>query len=84
MTSDGRSGGNNRSSSSSREKSVQCYNCKESGHVKRDCPLRKNKGKKCEDALSCNSLVVADDGDLLTVLKGINTSSYDEWILDSG
>ncbi|KAG5528324.1 hypothetical protein RHGRI_029107 [Rhododendron griersonianum] len=66
-TSDGRSGGNNRSGSSSRGKGVQCYSCKEFGHVKRDCPLRKNKGKKFEDASSSSSLVVADDGDLLTI-----------------
>ncbi|KAG5535982.1 hypothetical protein RHGRI_023690 [Rhododendron griersonianum] len=83
-TSDGRSGGNNRSGSSSRGKVVQCYSCKEFGHVKRDCPLRKNKGKKFDDASSASSLVVADDGDLLTVSEGINTSSRDEWTLDSG
>ncbi|GFZ09851.1 PAM68-like protein [Actinidia rufa] len=65
--SDGRSGWSNGSSSSSRGKGVQCYYCKEFGHVKRDCPLRKDKGKKCNDASSCNSLVVADDGDCLTV-----------------
>ncbi|GFS36788.1 hypothetical protein Acr_00g0048050 [Actinidia rufa] len=47
------------------------------------CPVL-DKGKKCDDASSCNSLVVADDGDCLTVSKGINTSSHDEWILDSG
>ncbi|GFY95706.1 filament-like protein [Actinidia rufa] len=82
--SDGRSGWSNGSSSSSRGKGVQCYYCKEFGHVKRDCPLRKDKGKKCDDASSCNSLVVADDGDCLTVSEGINTSSHDEWILDSG
>ncbi|GFS34576.1 hypothetical protein Acr_00g0034760 [Actinidia rufa] len=82
--SDGRSGWSNGSSSSSRGKGVQCYYCKEFGHVKRDCPLRKDKGKKSDDASSCNSLVVADDGDCLTVSEGINTSSHDEWILDSG
>ncbi|GFS44993.1 hypothetical protein Acr_00g0093470 [Actinidia rufa] len=65
--SDSRSGWSNGSSSSSRGKGVQCYYCKEFGHVKRDCPLRKDKGKKCDDASSCNSLVVADDGDCLTV-----------------
>ncbi|GFZ21302.1 Calcineurin-like metallo-phosphoesterase superfamily protein [Actinidia rufa] len=66
--SDGRSGWSNGSSSSSRGKGVQCYYCKEFGHVKRDdCPLRKDKGKKCDDASSCNSLVVVDDGDCLTV-----------------
>ncbi|GFZ05681.1 hypothetical protein Acr_17g0012530 [Actinidia rufa] len=68
--SDGRSGWSNGSSSSSRGKGVQCYYCKEFGHVKRDCPLRKDKGKKCDDASSCNSLVVADDGDCLTVSEG--------------
>ncbi|KAF7140776.1 hypothetical protein RHSIM_Rhsim06G0083000 [Rhododendron simsii] len=83
-TSDGRSGGNNRSWSSSRGKGVQCYSCKEFGHVKRDYPLRKYKGKKFDDASSANSLVLADDGDLLIVSEGINTSSRDEWILDSG
>ncbi|GFY82951.1 hypothetical protein Acr_02g0011910 [Actinidia rufa] len=36
-----------------------------------DCPLRKDKGKKCDDASSCNSLVVADDGDCLTVSEGV-------------
>ncbi|GFZ04980.1 hypothetical protein Acr_17g0005520 [Actinidia rufa] len=69
--SDGRSGWSNGSSSSSRGKGVQCYYCKEFGHVKRDCPLRKDKGKKCDDASSCNSLVVADDGDCLTVSEGV-------------
>ncbi|GFS39105.1 hypothetical protein Acr_00g0061200 [Actinidia rufa] len=54
------------------------------GKDTRDCPLRKDKGKKCDDASSCNSLVVADDGHCLTVSEGINTSSHDEWILDSG
>ena len=76
--SDGRSGGNNKSGPSSKGKGVQCYYCKEFGHVKRDCPLRKDKGKKCDNASSCSSLVVADDGDLLTVSKIINTSSRDE------
>ncbi|KAF7150288.1 hypothetical protein RHSIM_Rhsim02G0024600 [Rhododendron simsii] len=83
-TSDGRSGGNNKSGSSSKGKGVQCYSCKEFGHVKHDCPLRKNKGKKFDDASSASSLVVADDGDLLTVSEVINTSSRNEWILDSG
>ncbi|KAF7135154.1 hypothetical protein RHSIM_Rhsim08G0128900 [Rhododendron simsii] len=41
-------------------------------------------GKKFDDASSASSLVVADDGDLLTVSEGINTSSHDEWILDLG
>ncbi|KAF7152647.1 hypothetical protein RHSIM_Rhsim01G0101400 [Rhododendron simsii] len=72
-TSDGRSGGNNRSGSSSRGKGVQCYSCKEFGHAKHDCPLRKNKGKKFDDASSGSSLVVADDGDLLTVSEGNGT-----------
>ncbi|KAI8538560.1 hypothetical protein RHMOL_Rhmol09G0113400 [Rhododendron molle] len=49
-TSDGRSGGNNRSGSNSRGKGVQCYGCKEFGHVKCNCPLRKNKEKKFDDA----------------------------------
>ncbi|GFY89238.1 hypothetical protein Acr_06g0011780 [Actinidia rufa] len=82
--SDDRLGGSNGSNSSSRGNGVQCYYCKEFGHVKRDCPLRKDKGKKCDDASSCNSLVVANDGDCLTVSEGINTSSHDEWTLDSG
>ncbi|GFZ01256.1 hypothetical protein Acr_14g0008910 [Actinidia rufa] len=47
---------------------------KEFGHVKRDCTLRKDKGKKCDDASSCNSLVVADDGDCLTVSEVIVSS----------
>ncbi|GFS32179.1 hypothetical protein Acr_00g0021180 [Actinidia rufa] len=81
--SDDISGRSNGSSSSSRGNGVQCYYCKEFGHLKRDCPLRKNKGKKCDDASSCNSLVIADEGDLLTVSEDINTSSHDEWILDS-
>ncbi|KAI8536028.1 hypothetical protein RHMOL_Rhmol10G0223500 [Rhododendron molle] len=76
--------GNYWSNSNSRGKGVQCYNCEEFGHVKRDCPLRKNKGKKFDDASSSSSLVVADDGDLLTVSEGVNTSSRDESILDSG
>ncbi|GFS42004.1 hypothetical protein Acr_00g0077610 [Actinidia rufa] len=69
-----RSGWSNGSSSSSRGKGVQCYYCKEFGHVKRDCPLRKDKGKKCDDASSCNSLVVADDGYCLTVSEVIVSS----------
>lgn len=40
--------------------------------------------KKRDDALTCNSLVVADDGDLLTVSQGIIISSRDEWVLHSG
>ncbi|GFZ05243.1 zinc-dependent activator protein-1 [Actinidia rufa] len=36
----------------------------------RDCPLRKDKGKKCDNASSCSSLVVVDDGDLLIVFEG--------------
>ncbi|KAI8573764.1 hypothetical protein RHMOL_Rhmol01G0301400 [Rhododendron molle] len=46
------------SGSSSRGKGVQCYSCKKFGHVKRDCPLLKNKGKKLDDASSASSLVV--------------------------
>ena len=76
--SDGRSGGSIGSSSSSRGNGVQCYYCKEFGHVKRGYPLRKDKGKKCDNASSCSSSVVVDDGDLLTVSEGINTSSRDE------
>ncbi|KAI8572745.1 hypothetical protein RHMOL_Rhmol01G0223800 [Rhododendron molle] len=34
--------------------------------------MRKNKGKKCDDASSGSSLVVADDGDLLTVFEAIH------------
>ncbi|KAG5530087.1 hypothetical protein RHGRI_030448 [Rhododendron griersonianum] len=72
-TSDGKSGGNNRSGSSCRGKGVQCYSCKEFGHVKRNCPLRKNKGKKFDDASTASSLVVADDEDLLTIPEGDGT-----------
>ena len=76
--SDGRSRGNNRSGSSFKGKGVQCHYCKEFGHVKCDCPLHKDKGKTCDNATSCSSLVVADDGDLLIVSEGIKTSSRDE------
>lgn len=35
--------------------STQCFNCKEYGHVKRDCPdLHKGKGKRSGSALFCN------------------------------
>ena len=46
--------------------------------MKCDCPLRKDKGKKCDSASSCSFLVVVDDGDLLTVSESIKTFSRDE------
>ena len=78
-TFDGRSDTSSRFRSSSGGKGVQCYGCKEFGHIKRNCPRRK-------DGNGPNNYVgVAEDyGDILTVSEGINTSPCDDWILDSG
>lgn len=63
---------------------MQCYRCKEFSHIKRFCPLNKNK-KKDEAGSSVNFCVAKEDfGFVLTISEGKNTSPSDAWVLDSG
>ncbi|KAL6181430.1 hypothetical protein ACLB2K_048085 [Fragaria x ananassa] len=62
-----------------KEKGVQCYGCKEFGHIKQNC-LRRKDGT----SLNNHAGVAEDYGDVLTVSEDINTSPCDDWILDSG
>ncbi|KAI3779090.1 hypothetical protein L2E82_08575 [Cichorium intybus] len=86
-TSDKKDGGN-RSKSRSKSKvsaKVKCYNCKEKGHFKRNCPLLK--GGKGENSNNGSAAIVQDGseeediGDVLTVCT---SSSVDAWVLDTG
>lgn len=68
---------NSRGKSRYSEKGMQCFGCKEWGHIRSNCPLN----KKEPDA----SLVVVtlDCEDVCTVFNQ-GTNSPGEWILDSG
>ena len=80
-----RSGGGNRHRSGSRRRGVQCYECKDFGHIRKYCPHRKGNDGGDKDSGDKGSLVLlGDDGDVLTVSEGKHTISRDDWILDSG
>ena len=78
------SSSHSRSKSRGSGKGVQCYKCKEWGHIKRDCPNRSEKDGQGSD--NSTTAVMEDTvnlGDILTISRG-NTFSRDDWILDSG
>ena len=71
---------------------MQCFGCKELGHIKRDCPKEKGKqrasrvevddeppSKKTRDKHSSDS-----DFLLLSALSGTVQTSRDTWLIDSG
>ena len=85
---DGSSYSNNRKDYSK----VQCFGCKELGHIKQDCPKEKGKqrasrakiddeplNKKTRDEHSSDS-----DFLLLSALSGIVQTIRDTWLIDSG
>ena len=80
--------GKNRGRSKSQGRKIICYYCDEEGHIRWDCPKRKEDKKKKEDKESGEKSSTAgvteewSDGDLLlTTSSGTDTS---DWILDSG
>ncbi|KAL0440958.1 UNVERIFIED_CONTAM: Retrovirus-related Pol polyprotein from transposon TNT 1-94 [Sesamum radiatum] len=81
------SGKQNFRSKSRGRKTIHCYKCKESGHMKTDCPkLKKQVDEKCDDSSKSANVMQNDnsdcsDGDMLSV----STNQYvDAWTLDSG
>ena len=57
---------------------VRCYDCKELGHVRRDCPEKK-KGASANVAISKSDSDI--DGDVLSVSNIVQ--SNEAWLLDS-
>ncbi|KAI4340978.1 hypothetical protein MLD38_025761 [Melastoma candidum] len=78
-----------KSRSKSKSKGPRCYHCKEPGHLRRDCPLRKTgKESKESDGKAIANVVreSSDEGeyegsDVLTIAT---SSLTDTWIMDSG
>ena len=75
-------------SKSKPRKEVQCYKCKDYGHMRKDCPKlrRQNEDKKNKDSSKSANMVQNDDsdfgdGDMLVV--SIN-QYVDAWFFDSG
>jgi len=66
---------------------IQCHKCKQSGHMKKDCPTwrKQNDEKQADSSKSVNVVQNEEsddsDGDMLSVST---TQFSDVWILDSG
>ncbi|XP_020571362.1 protein OPAQUE1-like [Phalaenopsis equestris] len=81
------SGRQNSRSKSKGKREINCYKCKEPGHIKRDCPkLKKQTRKKGDTSLKYVNVAQNDssdcsDGDMLSVLSNQFT---DAWILNLG
>ncbi|KAE8721388.1 hypothetical protein F3Y22_tig00016106pilonHSYRG00031 [Hibiscus syriacus] len=81
------SGKRNFRSKSRDKKTIHCYKCKESGHMKRDCPKLKKQTDEKRDDSSKSVNVIEDDnsdyseGDMLSIST---TQLTDAWILDFG
>jgi len=69
------------------KKTIQCYKCKQSGHMKKDCRTwrKQNDEKQVDSSKSVNVVQNEEsddsDGDMLSVST---TQFSDVWILDSG
>ncbi|KAL0301486.1 UNVERIFIED_CONTAM: Retrovirus-related Pol polyprotein from transposon TNT 1-94 [Sesamum radiatum] len=80
------SGKRNSRSKSRGRKTTHCYKCKESGHMKRDCPkLKKQADEKRDGSCKSGDMVQNDDSNFSNCdMLFVSTNQYvDAWILDS-
>ncbi|KAJ1427864.1 Zinc finger, CCHC-type [Sesbania bispinosa] len=80
--------GHTRSNSLLKSKKVRCYECKEVGHIKKNCPQLKNdRNSNTSVAVVRSSAVVSgessDEGDGGDVLTVSTTSFVDTWVMDT-
>lgn len=74
-----------KASRSQSRKRVQCYYCKKFGHIRRDCPKKKDKGESQVQSKSDANVVVAQSSDdAETVLIVSDSQISEKWILDTG
>ena len=73
-----------RSKSRGGRKTVRCFVCHEEGHIKKDCPKRKNNVKPQEGGGA--AIVQNDDGyeSLDVLVVSTRHSESCNWIMDSG
>lgn len=62
---------------------MQCFHCKEYGHIRRDYLDRSDRKKGDNPSTTLAEEHEQYIGDVLTVSRGMDTFSHDEWILDS-
>ena len=84
--------GRDKSRSNSRPREIECWYCKKTGHMRRDCnkrkkDLSKKKGKKpagAENVEANDTANVSEGYDSADVLSISSNDPRDEWVLDSG
>ena len=76
------SGAGNANEESSKTKGKTCYYCKESGHFRANCPVRKGKSQASivEEKLKEN---YNSEKDLALVSSTRSVDLFDDWVLDS-
>ena len=62
---------------------MQCYKCKEWGHIKRDYPTWDKKDSQGLESSTAVARNTEDPGDILTIFRE-DTYSQDDWVLDLG
>ncbi|WRX29262.1 zinc finger protein [Theobroma cacao] len=62
-----------------RSNNVQCFKCKRYGHIKRDCPTKRDESN--ENKSECAFVAEGDDCDVLTISENMDANS--NWYLDS-
>ena len=85
-----RNGGNKmKSRSKSKSRRPRCYHCKEIGHIRRDCPHRRNSKEKKESYGKVSASIVQESFDECE-LEGSDvftvsiSSCLDTWVMDNG
>ena len=89
---DGASRGKSRSRS--KPNGIRCFQCKERGHIRRECPQRKKGNEKKESNSNASAAVVqdssevsqhsSDEGESSDVLTVSTSSSANTWVMDTG
>ncbi|TXG74051.1 hypothetical protein EZV62_002630 [Acer yangbiense] len=69
--------GNNRSRSKSKPRHIKCYHCHKEGHIRRDCPERKNK-KRQEQEFENGDDDVATEGYEMTGSAAVSSPMIDD------